>query len=103
MPAQVSKFTFNGVPYKVDYATAIYGMTDRIDIEVDVPHMLILDGDDFTSFHSAMHEALEASGFPDAALHDKEGNPTTEDAAKFLWKTWIKPERSNAGKVKRGK
>jgi len=91
MPATRRSFTFNGQRYIVDYAAAIYGMTDRLEEpgESDL-HMTLLGGNSYQAFHSALHEALEASGFPDAALHDANGEPTTYDAARFLWSTWIK-------------
>jgi len=87
---QVKQFTFNRVKYRVEYTGRIFGMTDRLDQVVGVPAMTIMAGDNFEAFHSALHECLEASGLPDGALHNFKGEPTTRDAARFLWTTWIK-------------
>ena len=79
--------TFNGVRYKIEFTDRIDGATDCDEPFVN-PEMLILLGSDFRAFHAAFHEALEASGFCDACLHDSEGEPRTWDAARFLWR-WL--------------
>jgi hypothetical protein len=92
-PKQVSTHTFNGRKYRVNYAHAIYGMTDVPAAQVGSGQekwdMTLILGNDFKAFHSAFHESLEASGYPSSVLHDKDGNPTTTDAARFLWRTWV--------------
>ena len=77
--------TFNNIKHKIDYADSIEGVTDTSDIP-DILEVLILTGNDFKAFHSAFHEALEASGFCDKCLHFSDGTPRTIDAARFLWR-----------------
>jgi len=81
----IKTHTFNGEHYKIDFVRGLDGATDTKDIP-DPLVMMVLDSDDFCSFHSAFHEALEASGFCDGCMHDKNGDVTTIDAARFLWR-----------------
>ena len=107
-PARASAARFNGRRYRVLYAGAIYGMTDRVD---DGPGteaytgedlcMTLTEGSSLKEFHAALHEALEASGLPDGALHGRDGEPTTYDAARFLWRTWVRPGRAAATRRER--
>lgn len=77
--------TFNGTTYKIDFTDKIEGVTETPEPS-DNPHIILIEGSDFRAFHAAFHEALEASGFCDSCMHDKEGYPRTEDAARFLWR-----------------
>ena len=54
---------FNGTRYKIDFVTAIEGVTDTLEMPVEPLGMDILESDGFIAFHSAFHESLEASGF----------------------------------------
>ena len=77
--------TFNGTKYFIDFVKSIEGVTDRIETP-EFLEMTILKGTDFKAFHSAFHEALEASGFCDACMHFPDGNSRTIDAARFMWR-----------------
>ena len=71
----IQTHTFNGI----EGLTEVSGVSHN-------PHILLIEGTGFRAFHAAFHEALEASGFCDSCMHDKEGYPRTEDAARFLWR-----------------
>ena len=81
----VKTHTFNGRKYFIDFVKSIEGVTDTPDKPKKLG-MDILNGNDFIAFHSAFHEALEASGFCDKCMHKKDGTPKTIDAARFLWR-----------------
>ena len=87
----IKTHTFNGKKHSIEFVRAFDGVTDTYEI-ADVPAMLILDGNDLRSFHSAFHEALEASGFCDSCVHFEDGTPRTIDAAQFLWR-WLKQNK----------
>ena len=85
----IRKHTFNGTQFDVTWVRCIEGVCDRPDIPNESTwNMLCLDGYTLTALHSVMHEALEACGFCDMCLHDKDGDPRTMDAARFVWR-WI--------------
>ena len=88
---KIKTHKFNGVKYDIDLADSIEGVTDNGEIELK-PKMLILTGNDFKAFHSAFHEALEASGFCDICMHFKDGNSRTIDAARFLTR-WLRKNK----------
>ena len=83
---KVRSATFNGKKYKVSWTGWIGGVTD-----VDGPgerEILLIEGDEFKHFSSALHEALHAAGIPDKYLHQRDGDSKTDDIAKFLWRIW---------------
>jgi hypothetical protein len=85
----VKTHTFAGRKYKIEQVERIDGVTD-VPGEPDVYEMLILDGNDLRSLHSALHEGIEALGLCDKCLHQhirrKDGNSRTWDTARFLWR-----------------
>lgn len=83
----IKTHTFKGRKYNIQFTGRIDGLTDIPGVHKEAV-VMILDGKNFRAFHSAFHEALEASGFCNDCLHDKNGNFTTEDPARFLWR-WI--------------
>ena len=81
--------TFNGRKYRIEQTGRIDGVTDvPCDEDDEQLTMLILDGDGLRSLHSAIHEAMHAHGIPDKYIHDKTGDFSTWDIARFI-KRWI--------------
>ncbi len=89
----VKTHTFNGIKYKIEQAERIDGVTD-VQEDDSPPEMLILDGDDLKSLHSAMHEGMEAIRACDKCIHGyrDDGYPETWDVAKFLWRLGYRKE-----------
>ena len=85
MIKKVYTHSFNGTKYKIEFTYKIEGVTDTPETPT-IPGVLLLTGRDFAAFHSAFHESLEASGFCEKCMHDKEGYPRTIDAARLLWR-----------------
>jgi hypothetical protein len=85
--------TFNGVKYNICFVEPIEGLTD--DRTSDEPvNMLVLKGNSIKALHSQLHEALHGIGVPDTFIHNKNGDYTTYDVARFLWRNgWrcVKP------------
>ncbi len=81
--------TFCGRKYKVEQVERIDGVTD-VPGEPEMYEMLILNGNNLRSLHSAVHEGLEAMGLCDECLHRhddrQDGNSRTWDLARFLWR-----------------
>jgi len=94
VPRPVKTFKFGDRKYHISYHDAIYGMTDvPLEGQPKGWHMTLLKGGDFRAFSTALHEALEATGMPYHVLHDRDDNSRTEDAARFLWRSWVKPQK----------
>jgi hypothetical protein len=84
--ANIKTHTFNGEFTKIEYTDRIDGVTETTE-PAETQTITILTGNDFRAFHSALHEALEASGFCDNCLHEG-GDCRTWDPARFLWR-WL--------------
>ena len=80
----IKTHTFRFGKYQVAQASRIDGVCDTPND--DTKGMVILDGNDFRSLNSALHEAMHAEGIPDEYIHDKEGFSDTERIARFLWR-----------------
>jgi len=87
MKKPVITHTFLGKTYHIDYVYRIDGMTDTDRTDGPWKMSIIHDGT-FRAFSTALHEALEASGFCDTCMHNKDGESRTEDAARFLWRLY---------------
>ena len=84
---RVKCHTFNGNNYKIELAESIDGVCDLPDDDDDPLVMVILEGDNFRAFSSAVHEGLHAMlGRANDLLHDNKGESKTEDFARFLWR-----------------
>ncbi len=82
----IKTHTFNGRQYRVrEFRGSIEGVTD-VPGSDDHLEMLVMDGDDIHSLHSAYHKSLHALGIPDKYVHDKNGDYSTWDGARFLWR-----------------
>ena len=84
----IRSHTFKDTKYLVEFCDRIDGVTDTPYDPNDKMVMRILSGNNLRAFHSALHEAMEASMFCDKCLHDKDGSFATWDIARFLWR-WM--------------
>ncbi len=83
----VKTHTFDGIKYGISKCERIDGVTDMPG-EPEELEMLILEGNNFRAFHSALHEGMEALGMCDKCVHGyrDDGTPRTTDLARFLWR-----------------
>ena len=75
--------------YKIAEVDSIDGVTD-VPGEPEMLEMMILNGTDLRSLHSALHEGLEGIDCCDECIHSygerEDGNPVTWDVARLLWR-----------------
>ena len=83
--SNVKTHTFRMGTYHIDETDAIEGYCD-IPNEYYALRMMIMAGNDYKAFASALHEAMHAEGIPNKYVHDGEGYSGTERIAKFLWR-----------------
>lgn len=86
---RIKTHKFNLGKYHIHECGGLEGVCDMPDREgwEGAQHdMHILEGRTLKALHSAIHEAMHAEAYPDVIIHDKDGYPTTQNIARFLWR-----------------
>ena len=93
---RIKTATFKGKRYRMVFTDWIGGVTDTD--EIGAKEIVLVHGDEFKHFATAMHEAMHAGGVPTKYLHKPDGDSDTDDMARFLWRLYPalhKPRRKH--------